>query len=875
MHLPSVRLAAIAAAVLAVVSCDTGPTVGRFGSGISGGPTGTAPIVPPAPGSIDSTAPFVRIDTPIALPSPQVGLISVGDSILVAVRISDDRALKSVSITGWKETGSKLLGTFQRIERYPTITAPVAGTGFRAGLTDTTILRYLKAATPIDTSLGPLLIEAIVLDSANNADTATRLVSIVTGPKLTIVAPVTGDSVPQGVAVQVSVQLTHTDGVARDTIRVTGQSNWPTPLDTTIVHTFPSGSRNITDTATFIVPANAPLRSRITINASARDVNGNPGSATPVVVFVRAVGTVPPRVFQTIPPRMEMTDSFSVTATGDGITSIGRILMDSAGVVFRRDSVVFTAPFTSNRTQKLPLVDSLPLQGRKLNIVSFAWDNNTPRQIGYSIQAGTTSPITTESLATRDTTLVTFGRTYAAPRNAVMGDVAVDATRGNIFLSNTANNLLEVWDNVGKTFSANGVPVGAQPWGLFQSNEDTTLLVGNSGATTISRVFIGTTDKTQMRERLARRIRTRDIIIYLVQFIRDPNTGKIRLVRIPNVSYSDRPQYVVESEAGRIFYSTKPTVAAEPGTIRWVDPTLPFPDPQQIISYGIAEQSDDFVYAIFHADSVRIGASPPSTTVSDTLYIYDHPYGQLGPTLVASDSFPVSAINKIRALGSDAFAVLNMNLPSLELTDTTFVAASGDRKWIAFGEGNTGGGELGQGRIMMVNDPLPLPVPGFFSPGITVRDLVHNASERVFGIAIDSTGLQITSHGLKTYMAAVDLPFHLRLDGEYDSFDNGAGVAYHPRAKSTLSQVDHRISFSATASGIIEVIDVAHYNNRGRFITKGNLYGPLRVSGPLPGDNVGLTCPGDTRCVVLKLFGLTSAGLIVIDVRASDIKPGF
>jgi hypothetical protein len=156
-----------------------------------------------------------------------------------------------------------------------------------------------------------------------------------------------------------------------------------------------------------------------------------------------------------------------------------------------------------------------------------------------------------------------------------------------------------------------------------------------------------------------------------------------------------------------------------------------------------------------------------------------------------------------------------------------------------------------------------------------VRDVVHNAAERVFGLAIDSTGLQVTSHGLQTYMAAVDLPFHLRLDGVYDSFDNGAGVAYHPRAKSTLSQPEHRIAFSATSSGVIEVIDVAHYNNRGRFITKGNLYGPLRVSGPLPGDNVGLTCPGNVNCVVLKIFGLTTTGMVVIDVRASDIKPGF
>jgi hypothetical protein len=867
------RLVVLAAAVAVVVSCDGAPTTSRIGSGISGGPSGTAPVVPPAPGSVDSIAPFVLIDTPVANP---VQLVNVGDSILVAMRLSDDRALRSVTVAGYKEIGDPNLGTFQKIERYRLITAPVPPTPtFRTGLRDTVIKRYLKPVTPVDTSLGPLVIEAIVEDESRNADTARRVVNIVTGPRVRIISPVNGDSVPVGVPMTLSVEVTHSDGVAIDSIRVAGDPiTWPTRLDTTIVRTFPSGTRSVTDTATVLIPANAPLRSRITITATARDVNRNPGSAAPVFIFTRAVGTVAPRVFQTVPPKMERTDSFSVTASGDGIRFIGRVMLDTLGNVIRRDSVAYATP-TANRVQKLGLVDSLALQGQRIDIISFAWDNNTPAKIGYSMAAGTTVPNETQASAFKDTTLVAYGRTFSPPRTGVMGDLVVDPNLGNVFLSNTRHNLLEVWDNTGKSFSTSGVPVGAQPWGLFQSRNPDTLLVGNSGATTISRVFIGTSDKTQMREALNRRIRTRDIVIYIVQFIRDPNTGKIRLIPIPYISYSDRPQYVVESQAGRIFYSTRPTSAAEPGTIRWIDPNLPFPEPQQITSYVELERSDDFIFSIFHADSVRIGATPPNTNASDTLYIWDHPYGQLGPTIVGVDSFPQTAINSLRAQGSDAFTLVNARLETLELTDTTFVAASGDRTWIAFGEGNTGGGEAGQGRIMMVNDPLPLPLPGFFSPAISVRDLVHNASEQVFGVAIDSTGLQVTSHGLQTYMAAIDVPFHLRLDGVYDSFDNGAGVAYHPRAKSTLSQVDHRVSFSATASGVIEVIDVAHYNNRGRFITKGNLYGPLRVSGPLPGDNVGLTCPGDVNCVILKIFGLTNAGMVVIDVRASDIKPGF
>ena len=57
----------------------------------------------------------------------------------------------------------------------------------------------------------------------------------------------------------------------------------------------------------------------------------------------------------------------------------------------------------------------------------------------------------------------------------------------------------------------------------------------------------------------------------------------------------------------------------------------------------------------------------------------------------------------------------------------------------------------------------------------------------------------VTAHGLQTYVASLDSVWHLRLDGLYDSFDNGAGVAYHPRAKSTLSANPDRVLFTVSA----------------------------------------------------------------------------
>src|SRR5262245_61473695 len=100
MRSPLVRLATVGVAVVAVLSCDGGPVSPRFGNGISGGPTGTAPITPPPPGSPDTNPPFVIIQTP----ATNGQLVNIGDSILVTLLLSDDRQLSSVDMTGFKES---------------------------------------------------------------------------------------------------------------------------------------------------------------------------------------------------------------------------------------------------------------------------------------------------------------------------------------------------------------------------------------------------------------------------------------------------------------------------------------------------------------------------------------------------------------------------------------------------------------------------------------------------------------------------------------------------------------------------------------------------------------------------------------------------
>ena len=85
-------------------------------------------------------------------------------------------------------------------------------------------------------------------------------------------------------------------------------------------------------------------------------------------------------------------------------------------------------------------------------------------------------------------------------------------------------------------------------------------------------------------------------------------------------------------------------------------------------------------------------------------------------------------------------------------------------------------------------------------------------------------------------------------------------------ADGTGTPQNERLAFVASANGSIEMIDIAYYDfQRGGLATKYNLYGPLRASLPFPGDDPS---------VLFKLFGVSSSGLVVIDVTAADILPG-
>ena len=788
--------------------------------------------------------------------------MNVGDSMLVTVRLEDNIALQKVTFEG-VSVRTPTAGIDQIITRYPQVAAPSAT--FRAGLRDTSVQRFLRVQAPIDTVTDTLVVTGVLTDLAGNADTVRVKVKMVNGPTVVFLSPVLGDSATNGANLAVSLKALSTLGVTRLGFRATTDGSWPTPIDTTVIVNFSSPLKTAQMQAAVKVPANAPLKGVITITPISTDINGQDGSSTPALVAVRAGTSPAPKVMQTLATRIETKDTLYVIATGSNMARVGfEAIDDATGTLIKRDSMTVNdaTPFP----YAVPLNFSPLVQGKKVRIRSFAYDGGG--RIGYSVRS--TSVAGTTLVPAVDTALVVYGRTYTLPvnRNGAIADLVVDRSRGNVFLSNINYGRLEVWQRATQGFDATGVVVGSQPWGMTVSRTAAagdTLYVANSGGTNLSRVFIGSTTASAMKEDLNNRLLTRVSFMFKLTELRDPATGKIRITVSEPISYSDRPQYVEQSSAGRLYFSTKPTSAAPLGTVRYLDPAAAAPDQRFILAFATSG-SDPNSFLVANIDAASVTPASATSTANDALTLCDHASGSTAAmSCVTSTLGILDAINALKAAvpQTDLEYGANLDENSIGLSDTTFATSSGDGKWISFGEGNTGS----FGRALLLQDDGTKPgTYTYASPAINVGDLIKNAAEKVFGIALDKTGKTVGIHGSESYFAAVEEPFNLRLQGKKSTFDKGAGITFHPNADGTGTPQGERLAFVASANGSIEMIDIAYYDfQRGALATKYNLYGPLRASLPFPGDDPS---------VVFKLFGVSSAGLVVIDVTASDILAG-
>ncbi|MGQ0540149.1 MAG: YncE family protein [Gemmatimonadaceae bacterium] len=690
-----------------------------------------------------------------------------------------------------------------------------------------------------------LRVRSVVRDAGGNEASAEALATAFdpSVPKVALLLP--DVFVIVGGTYTFNILASDTTGLTKVGYRVAGVLN---RADST---QFPSLTKIDTVAYSFVVAASTPVGSTFTVTPFAENRDGLRSVAAPYTVRVQAQGTdlVPPLVYQNVPPRLETADSVEITARDtDGLIRIvGFIARNASGQVAFRSADTLAQP-SQQVIRKKAFGAPISLRGQTLFITAFATDASG--RTGFALPTGATVPVSADSLAKRDQIVYAYGLTHVLPVGSLGGDIAVDTVRNTLYVSNINKNQLEAFAYSSTLSPLPSVAVGAMPWGMAIDNSGSLLFVANSGGTNISTVSLLTRKETG-------RVKTANEYVYDVTYSKLDSAG-FKYKVVGPIDYSDRPQYIGQSASGALYYSTRPTSEAKPGTLRRIDNYLDArSEPRQIWQYGYVMRNR---WVIINADFVDVieGGELP-----DTLIICEHTPGQELTTSVCRQDVDVpTLIARLRSapINGNVEAVKDLDVSSLALPDTNFVAVGGDRRRVAFGEANT---KTRAGRVMLVTDPAGTPPSQTqFSAGIEIRDLTNNASDRVFGIAINGNSTNVSVHGVETFFADSSL----RLQGKFATFSDGAGVAFHPRnINENTADTTARVAFVASGDKSIQIVDSYSYRLRGRIPIRTNLYGPLRAVVPTAAERAS------DPSLVVKIFGLTPEGLVVIDVRSTDI----
>lgn len=666
-------------------------------------------------------------------------------------------------------------------------------------------------------------------------------------PKLAFVEPAT--TVITGGTYAFELSATDTTGLSKVGFRATG-SGLNRADSTLFIEPLPAS-----DTVTFLVAiaSDAPVGGTFNVVPFAENRDGLRATGAAFTVRIVAPGPdlIAPLVTQVVSARMETPDSLTVSARdADGLVRIiGFVAKDQAGTVLHRRADTLSIPI-QQVSRRMAFNAPIALRGRTMYVTAYAID--AAGHTGYAVPQGASVPVSADSLGKRDQVVYAYGLTYALPSGSLGADIAVDTARNTVFVSNINKNQLEAWNYSTTLSQLAPVAVGAMPWGMTIDNSGSLLLVANSGGTNISKVNLA-----QRQEQ--GRVKTANEYVFDVTYTKDESSGGFKYKVAPIIDYSDRPQFVAQSASGALYYSTRPTSAATPGTLRRVDNFLDArTEPRQIWQYGSFLKGH---YVILNADAVDVIEG--ESGVPDIIIICEHTPGDQPSTAVCAQGITVEGVVatlKAAPVNGNLEAIKDLDVESLALPDTNFVAAGGDRRRVAFGEANTGNRA---GRVLLVYDPNGTPTGSeVYSAPIEIVDLTNNASDKVYGIDINGNSTNIAIHGVETFFADSSN----RLQGKYATFNTGAGIAFHPlNIDEFTADTLARVAFVASGDYSIQIVDSYSYRLRGRIPIRTNLYGPLRAVIPTQAE-----LSADPSLAV-KLFGLTPEGIVVIDVRKGDI----
>lgn len=595
------------------------------------------------------------------------------------------------------------------------------------------------------------------------------------------------------------------------------------------------------------------------------------------------------------PDRIELTDSIRIRVTGwdpaaqspidsVGFSAVVRSLDSGETRTFSQKAAFQGAPGdTVSATfflhpewltpQDLPSTFLLELYGLAFNragqcaaVVPGVEDRFGCRTIqvdGVTLRVG-------QAKAADITVQAVPGRTTPFPSNPVIvGDLQVDTVRQVVFVSNRASNRLHIFRPAAHAWDPD-VSVGSEPWGLHFNATGDTLLVANSGGTSVSHVSLAGTPQ----EVVANRLQTRNTSLYEIELnIMEDSINGVEVAdtlvdAFRFFDFSDRPQYVAQDAAGRLLYSTRPTGAAPRGTVRVIERQAGWPEHETRILARIPQDTNrnEGMITVLHADSIVF-------YIGGLMEVWDHRPGFPGTIVRSGIQEPLDALRFMSAdPNSDVEWLLDSEwaLENVSFADTTYVATSRDRSFVGFGDG----GQPDVGRVVLWHSNTAT-----ITRVLNVADLVDNASERVRALELNRTGNLAIARGREGVYFFSNDEMGLRLRGTAsEGMLGGGGAALHPDHPNVAlpgAPSPQTLAFTTTGDRMLRILDTVHYQERGRIPLRDAVAGPFRVTPPLASDNngQGRNCTG-SACVVAKVFAVTTGGgVVVVDVHASDIQP--
>lgn len=810
----------------------------------------------------DTTAPTVVFLRPA---SPQ--RVALGDSVYVQVSAADNHALASVELGGYALRGSAALGTQVRVERFARKLVV-----FEGGSKSATVERYLLPAA--DTlAESPVFLEAVVRDASGNRATQTFQVSI-GGPRVAIREPAAGGLVTAGTQVRVRVSANvANDRVASLVLRSRGALERADTLVTTL--------QSAVDTAFTLSLPLLPAADSLHLSVTGYTALGD--SATSTTVSLRVLPATGDRVLpqirfaSSLRARVDLTDTLVVTLSATDNTRVrhvGATVQVSYRGVTPTESVALLADSleAAAGTLRFPLPEltSEELRSRLLaqdtatlsvEVTAFAVDTAGNCAAAVTPGAPQSLPCRTAEnggriagvSGARSEVLLTRGQTIRKTHPAdVLVDLVSDGSR--VFVSNYSRNRLDVLQVGGATFEST-VLVGSQPWGLALSPARDELYVANSGGTNLSVV-----DLFSARE--ARRIQTPNQKVYDVAWsvqevtdtvlVGDSLVERKRQERVPSTvtrhDFSDRPQFVGVSQNQNVFYSTRPTAAATPGTIRVYRSAE---DRLEIVTDYLEKRVANKLL-ILNADSAFLVLSQPYNLlmVCPRPRSRDPELDRELPQVCVTGTIDSVQV-ELEDAGYDTEFRFGLDIAELGLTDTTFVAVSGDHSTIAFGEG-----AKDNARVVVFADP-----DGTLVKAGEIVDIVGNTAERVIGLGLNFDGSLGVARGREAYFFTPDL----RLQGVVQTGAPSGGVALHPDQFAYPTEIARYgfISGSEAVGGpYVDIVDTYNFCQIRRVFVREPITGAIRAVLPAEDD------PPD---LALRVYALTASGVSELVLTHDDL----